>query len=62
MQCTEPFVRGPEKGMPKTGTPAGYAAHIRHYDPPCDLCKKAILEYHTRRRQLKRTSTLKLVV
>ena len=39
MICAAPITRGPLKGLPATGTEAGYTRHRRAGEPPCGDCR-----------------------
>lgn len=38
MECKTPFKKGPQKGLPRTGTVAGRTAHLRAGEPLCGPC------------------------
>jgi 5-methylcytosine-specific restriction endonuclease McrA len=42
--CDAPIKRGPRKGQPAKGEPAGYHRHIRAGEPACEPCRIAMLQ------------------
>jgi 5-methylcytosine-specific restriction endonuclease McrA len=46
MICEAPTQRGPNKGLPATGTAAGYTRHQKVGEPACPDCLTANAEYH----------------
>lgn len=43
--CVAPFVRGPRKGQPATGTNAGWRRHRKAKEDPCSACHEGRLAY-----------------